>query len=122
MSTKDIYLRNVDTELLEQQRKILSLLIDDQIDISDPVVIEDLKGIRNLLDSMSDGDWVLPKRGFMSVELDSGRTTQVTVHPKTGQIIVDVAIQDKDGDWSGNECVRMNLNEVDLSHVEVEGE
>ena len=118
MKSKDIFVRNVDTDLLDTQRKILSLLIDDDIDISDPLVIEDLKGIRNLLDAMSD-NILLPQRGFMHVELDTGRHVQVTVNPETGQIIVDVAIQDKNGDFSGNECVRMNLNKVDLSHVEV---
>lgn len=57
--------------------------------------------------------------GWMNVRLDSGRYVQVMVNQETGLLVVDVAIENKHGDLGGNECVRMNLNNVDLSHLEV---
>ena len=55
---------------------------------------------------------------YTSAELPNGRYVQVLLNPRTGMLTVDVAVRDENGDYFGNECVRMNLNEVDLSHKE----
>lgn len=69
-----------------------------------------------LANRVSEG--IRPPGGTMHVRLHSGREVQVQVNQETGMLVVDVAIQNEDGDLSGNECVRLNLNKVDLPEIE----
>jgi len=60
---------------------------------------------------------LLPHCKIFNVMLDSGRHVQINLNTLTGVIVVDVVHPNEMG---GSEVVRMNLNEVDLSHVDAE--
>jgi len=82
----------------------------------DVKVVEDLEGIRHLLESVSDAahPYLNPDRKLFNVALNSGRHVQIMVNKKTGLMVVDVVNAEETG---GNEIVRRDLNAVDMSHV-----